>query len=92
MVLDNLSAHTGAADRNLVATTGCRLLFLPASSPDFTTIGRAVAKLKQLVRRAGARTFDALVAAIGEAIDAVTAVDARGCYARCGVPLPGHLQ
>jgi transposase len=88
VVLDNLSVHTGERIRDLVAAAGCRLLFLPAYSPDFNPIEPAFAKVKQALRRAGARSFEALVAAIGAAIDAVTAADARGFYAHCGFPLP----
>ncbi|MDP9355226.1 MAG: hypothetical protein M3R02_08075, partial [Chloroflexota bacterium] len=51
--------------------------FLPASSPDFTPIEPAFAKVKQVLRRAEARTFEVLVAAIGRALDTVTAADAR---------------
>ncbi len=88
VVLDNLSAHTGERVRDLVAAAGGRVLFLPAYSPDFNPIEQAFAKIKQALRRAGARTFEALSAAIGAAIDAVSAADARGFYAHCGFPLP----
>jgi transposase len=91
VVMDNLSAHKGAATRALIEAAGCRLLFLPPYSPDLNPIEHAFAKLKQLLRRAAARTFDALVAAIGEAIDAVTPADARGCFAHCGFALPDQL-
>ena len=88
VVLDNLSAHKGDGVRAAVEAAGCRLLFLPAYSPDYNPIEPAFAKVKQRLRRAGARSFDALVAAIGEAVDAVTAEDARGFFAHCGFPLP----
>jgi transposase len=90
VVLDNLSVHRGARARALVEGAGCRLLFLPAYSPDFNPIEPAFAKVKQLLRRAGARSFDALVAAIGAALDAVTPADARAFFAHCGYPLPDH--
>jgi transposase len=92
VVMDNLNVHKGAAVRALIEGAGCRLLFLPAYSPDFNPIEHAFAKVKQRLRRAEARTFEALVAAIGEAIDAVTPADARGCFAHCGFALPGQLQ
>src|SRR5262249_28534516 len=60
-VLDDLSAHKAAPVRALVAAAGRRLLVLPASSPDFTPIELAFAKLKEHPRRAAARTDDALV-------------------------------
>ena len=91
VVMDNLSAHKGAAIRALIEAAGCRLLFLPAYSPDFNPIEPAFAKVKAHLRRAAARTFEALVAAVGAALDAVTPQDARGCFAHCGYPLPDHL-
>ena len=91
VVLDNLSAHRGAAIRALVEAAGCRLLFLPAYSPDLNPIEQAFAKVKAHLRRLAARTFDALVEAIREAIDAVTPADARGFFAHCRYPLPDQL-
>ena len=90
-VLDHLSAHKGDGVRAAVEAAGCRLLFLPAYSPDYNPIEPAFAKATQRLRRAGARSFDALVAAIGEAVDAVTAEGARGCFAHHGFPLPRPL-
>jgi transposase len=92
VVLDNLSAHKGDEVRTLIEAAGCRLLFLPAYSPDFNPIELAFAKVKERLRRTAARTVDALVAAIGEALDAVSAADARGFFAHCGFPLPGQHQ
>ncbi|MGH2532129.1 MAG: transposase, partial [Thermomicrobiales bacterium] len=87
VLLDNLSAHKGERSRELVAGAGCRLLFLPAYSPDCNPIELAFAKLKQHLRSAGARSADTLLAAIGQAIDAITPADARGFYTHCGFPL-----
>jgi transposase len=88
VVLDNLSAHKGEEVRKLIEGAGCRLLFLPAYSPDFNPIEPAFAKIKERLRRVAARTYDALVTAIGEALDAVTAADARGFFGHCGFLLP----
>jgi transposase len=88
VVLDNLGAHKDERARAAVEGAGCRLLFLPAYSPDFSPIEPAFAKIKAALRRREARTFDRLVVAIRDAIDAVTATDARGFFAHCGFPLP----
>ncbi len=60
-----------------VEESGAQLLFLPAYSPDLNPIEHAFAKVKPRLRRAAARSFDALVGAVGEAIDAVSPADAR---------------
>jgi transposase len=88
IVLDNRSVHQGDAVRALVAAHGCRLLSLPAYSPDCNPIELAFAKRKEALRRAGARTKDTLLDALARALDAITAQDARGWFAACGFPLP----
>ena len=84
VVMDNLSAHKGERVRELVEGRGCEVLFLPSYSPDFSPIEEAFSKLKALLRRAKARTKEALVEAIGRALDAITPEDARGWFAHCG--------
>jgi len=87
VILDNLSAHKDERVRRAVEAAGGRLLFLPAYSPDFNPIELAFAKLKAALRRASARTADALVSAIGAALAAITPADASGFFAHCGYPL-----
>jgi transposase len=84
VVLDNLGAHGGEGVREMVEARGCSLLFLPPYSPDFSPIEEAFSKVKALLRKAAARTREALVEAMGRALDAVTAKDARGWFAHCG--------
>jgi transposase len=88
VVLDNLSAHKSADARTAVEAVGCRLLFLPAYSPDFNPIELAFAKVKQRLRAAAERTPEGLIAATAAAIDAVSPTDAHGFFAHCGFQLP----
>jgi transposase len=88
VILDNLSVHTGERIRRWIENAGCRLHFLPAYSPDFNPIEWAFAKLKSGLRRAMARSRDALLAAIAAGLAAITTADARGWFYGCGyVPL-----
>ena len=87
VVVDNLAAHKGDRVRELIEGRGCSLLFLPPYSPDFSPIEEAFSKVKGWLRKAAARTREALVEAIGRALDAVTARDARAWFAHCGYPL-----
>ena len=50
--------------RAAIENAGARLLYLPAYSPDLNPIEQWFAKLKALLRKAAARTFDALIHAI----------------------------
>lgn len=78
VVMDNLSSHKGQRVRELIEDRGCELLYLPPYSPDLNPIEEAFSKLKALLRRAGARTREALLEAMGRALEAVSASDARG--------------
>ncbi|UVF22302.1 IS630 family transposase (plasmid) [Microvirga terrae] len=69
VILDNLPPHKSATVRELVAATGATLRRLPPYSPDFNPIENAFAKLKALLRKAAARTKDALWQTIGELLD-----------------------
>lgn len=90
VVLDNLGAHKGAAIRRLLEERGCRLLFLPAYSPDLAPIELAFGKIKEALRRAGARTREGLEAAIAAALATITAQDAAAWFRHCGYPAPGQ--
>ena len=87
VILDNLSAHKPARVRELVEEQGCQLIYLPAYSPDFNPIEEAFAKIKGILRRAGARTKDALVDVLGEALSAISVQDARGYFEHAGYRL-----
>jgi transposase len=84
VVLDNLSAHKSARVWQLIAAGGCELWYVPAYSPDLSPIEEAFAKLKALLRRAEARTREALEQAIAGALDQITAQDALGFFIHCG--------
>jgi transposase len=89
VVMDNLSAHKGERMRELIEARGCELLYLPPYSPDLNPIEEAFAKVKALLRRAGARTGETLVGAMGRALEAMTVRDARGFFEHCGYRLTG---
>jgi transposase len=91
VVMDNLSSHKGSRVRELIEERGCELIYLPPYSPDLNPIEEAFAKLKALLRRAGARTYEALIGAIGRALDALTASDARGFFEHRGYCAKVHL-
>jgi transposase len=91
LVMDNLPAHKGERVRELIEGVGCELLYLPAYSPDYNPIEEAFAKVKTILRRIEARTREAVVEAMGNALEAVTAQDARGFLRHAGYRTPGQL-
>ena len=84
VVLDGLGAHRTEKVRELVEGRGANLLFLPSYSPDLNPIEEAFSKIKALVRKAGARTREALGEAIGQALATVTIEDAASWFAHAG--------
>jgi transposase len=87
VVLDNLRVHHLSAVRERVEAVGCRVAYLPAYSPDLNPIEGAFSKVKTQVRRAEARTHEALVEAFGVALDTVTVTDAHGWITHSGYRL-----
>ena len=90
VVMDNLSAHKGSRVREIVEGRDCELLYLPPYSPDMNPIEEAFAKLKSRLRATAARSREALIEAIGAALDAITAGDAHGFFGGCGYRTPAQ--
>jgi transposase len=84
VVMDNLQAHKSVRVRLAIEAKGCQLLFLPGYSPDLSPIEEAFSKLKTALRRAGARTREALEEAISQTLLTITAQDAQGWFQHCG--------
>lgn len=66
VILDNLNTHKSAKAAAALAARGAWFLFLPKYSPDLNPIEMAFSKLKAHLRKAAARTYDALWLAIGD--------------------------
>ena len=84
VVADNLRAHHAEEARAAIEARGARFLPLPSYSPDFNPIEHAFSKVKQALRRAEARTDDALRAATWAAFATITQSDVLGWFAHCG--------
>src|SRR3712207_209850 len=61
VVMDNLSAHKAERIRELIEEWGCELLYLPPYSPDLNPIEEAFSKIKSRLRKAEARSREALL-------------------------------
>jgi transposase len=66
-------------------------LYLPPYSPDYNPIEEAFSKIQALVRKVGARSREALLEAIGEALSAVSVHDAQGYFEHAGYRSLGQL-
>jgi transposase len=84
VVMDNLSSHKNNQVKTMIESAGAQLRFLPPYSPDLNPIEKMWSKIKAILRTLKARTEEALINAIAEALEAVTASDAKGWFESCG--------
>lgn len=91
VIMDSLPAHKPNRVRELIEGRGCELLYLPSYSPDYNPIEEAFSKIKEILRRAEARSREALVEALGEALSAVSFRDAWGFFEHAGYHPTGQL-
>jgi len=84
VIMDNLGSHKGQAVRQAIRSAGAKLFFLPKYSPDLNPIEQVFAKLKHLLRKAAARNFDTVCAAIGQLLDSFTAQECANYFVNSG--------
>jgi len=89
LFMDNLSAHKVTGIETLIEAHGAHLIYLPPYSPDFNPIELAWSKVKTILRRLKARTFPDLIAALKEALLAITLHDIQDWFAHCGYAING---
>jgi transposase len=90
VVLDGLGAHRPKRIRELIEEKGAELAFLPSYSPDMNPIEEAFSKIKNILRKVRARTHDALLEAMAEALSALKPADAAGWFDHCGYEVEVH--
>ena len=84
VVADNLTSHHSDRARAAIEARGAHFWHLPAYSPDFNPIEEAFSKVKAFLRRAKARTEDALRDATRAAFASITPADIAGWFSHCG--------
>ena len=84
VIMDNLGSHKGQAVRRAIRAAGAKLFFLPPYSPDLNPIEQVFAKLKTLLRKAAARTVEAVWAAIGQLLSAFTPTECANYFENAG--------
>jgi transposase len=84
VVMDNLSSHKVSVICKAIRSVGAKLFDLPPYSPDLNPIEQVFAKLKALLRKANARTVEAVIKAISTILDAFTAEECARYLAKAG--------
>lgn len=83
-LLASLSSHKVAGVREAIEGAGATLRYLPPYSPDYNPIEQVFAKLKALLRKAQARTFDALWRIIGSLLEQFSSSECENYIHHCG--------
>jgi transposase len=91
VIMDNLGSHKGKVVRALIRSAGAKLFFLPKYSPDLNPIEQVFAKLKHLLRKAAARTVEAVWAAIGQALTAFMPNECANYFKNAGYAQPKFI-
>ena len=84
VILDNVAFHKSSKAEELIKARGAWLLFLPAYSPDLNPIEMAFSKLKTLLRKRAARTFDAITQALGDICNLFSITECRKYFKEAG--------
>ena len=84
VVMDNLASHKVAGIKPAIEAAGAELRYLPPYSPDLNPIEQLFAKIKSFLRKAAARTLDALIAAIADAIALCSPAECSNFLANSG--------
>lgn len=84
VILDNLSSHKNPGAAAALRSVGAWFLFLPPYSPDLNPIEMAFSKLKSLIRKAAARTYDQLWAVVGQVCDLFDPDECRNYFKAAG--------
>ena len=84
VIADNLGSHKSRAVRSAIRKVGARLILLPKYSPDLNPIEQVFAKLKHLLRKAAARSREAVSDAIAELLDTYTPEECANYFRNSG--------
>ena len=85
--MDQLSSHKVKGVVEAIEAKGAYVFYLPAYSPDFNPIELMWSKIKAYIRKVKARTKEALIIAIGDALNLVSCDDIKGWFKHAGFSL-----
>ena len=85
VTLDNIKPHLAAGVAAAIEGVGASLLPLPPYSPDYTPIEEMFSKVKEALRRIGARAKAELYDALSEALWQVAPEDILGWFQHAGL-------
>jgi transposase len=84
VIADNLPAHKVAGVSEIVEQAGATIAYLPPYSPDLNPIEQVFAKLKKLLRKAMARSYETLWKTIGKLLPLFSKQECKNYFTNSG--------
>ena len=92
VILDNVSFHKVKGVKELIESTGARVLHLPPYSPDLSPIENMWSKIKSYLKKLAARCDETFKEAIKVAFTAIQKTDLFGWCTHCGYLATGSIK
>jgi transposase len=83
VVIDNAKIHFGEMLKEAIENAGAKLIYLSPYSPEFSPIENFWSKVKAILRKLQARTYQDLIDSITDAMLQVTQNDIRNWFTHC---------
>jgi transposase len=83
VIMDNAKIHLGEMVREAIEKSGAKFIYLSPYSPEFSPIENFGSKVKAILRKLQARTYQDLIDGITEAMLQVTQQDIRNWFTHC---------
>jgi transposase len=84
VIMDNVKFHLQARIREIIESTGAKLIFLPPYSPDLSPIENMWSKVKNTLRKLAPRTTRNFKKCIKVAFEGITKSDLVAWFKHCG--------
>ncbi len=84
VIADNLPAHKVAGVSEIIKQAGATITYLPPYSPDLNPIEQVFAKLKKLLRKAMARSYETLWRTIGSLLPLFSKQECKNYFTNSG--------
>ena len=84
LIMDNLSSHKVAGIKEILASAGIKLEYLPPYSPDLNPVEAMWSKVKNNLRKIPKTRIDELEKAVGESLNKLKRLNAVGWFKHCG--------
>jgi transposase len=84
VVMDNVGFHKAESVQKLIESTGAKIIYLPPHTPELNPIEEMWSKIKTILRRLSARTFEKFKNAINKAFCSVVPQDLFGYFQHAG--------